>query len=129
LSARNAPPGNPTETTQFIRLKRGYLSVAVGLTNFLVIFITANLALTPFFLIRDSQSYRQWSPCTIASTTNGFFNKDGSPVDNGNRTQHQLTWADFTAYEKAEPDHVAAVLDDFTIKNARVYLSTLGRVF
>jgi hypothetical protein len=75
--------------------------------------MVANLALAPFFLIRDSQSSRTWSSRTIASATNSFFNKDGSPVDNGRRTQHQLRWIDFNAYEKAEPDHVAAVLDDF----------------
>jgi lysophospholipase L1-like esterase len=42
-----------------------------------------------------------------------LFQPDGSPVDNGKRSEYQLKWFDYGAYEEVPAEYAAEVLDDF----------------
>jgi hypothetical protein len=50
----------------------------------------------------------------IDQGSRGLFYVDGKPVDNGKRTSYQLTWFDYSAYERfVDASYAGNVLDDF----------------
>ncbi len=101
------------ERTVLGRLQKTYFSLVLTLANTLVIFIFANVGIGLLYFVKDSVVHGESASKAHASKTNGLFNLDGSPVDNGKRGQYQLEWFDFNAYENIRPEYAAAVLDDF----------------
>src|SRR5262249_21285002 len=42
-----------------------------------------------------------------------LFNVDGSPADNGKRSEYELQWFDYKSYENISEQYAGEVLDDF----------------
>jgi hypothetical protein len=95
------------------KLPAPYLYFAILLTNALCLFLLLNVVLGVGFYIRDYTAPQEQTAKPVKQTQNGFFNTDGSPVDNGKRNLFQLDWFDFSAYEGITPEYAADVLDGF----------------
>jgi hypothetical protein len=83
-----------------------------------VVLIVLNLALGIFFLVKDriSPSKRGVTAAKIAPGAEpaALFDTAGAPRDNGRRSEYQLQWFDYTAYENAtDSAYAGTVLDDF----------------
>jgi hypothetical protein len=89
--------------------KQLYIGVAIVICNVLVLVIGINLVLAIAYMIKDQSKKpdagHQHNPEIL-------FNPDGSPVNNGKRSEYQLDWFDFTAYESNKPGEVAQLLDE-----------------
>ena len=85
-----------------------YMYLAIVILNSLVLVIGVNVVLAIAYILKDlsrSEAGYQHNPETL-------FNPDGSPVNNGKRTEYELDWFDFTAYEGNKPVEVAQLLDE-----------------
>lgn len=86
---------------------RMYGAAGLLLLNTVVVLILLNVALLGIYHVKDSFTARR-----VAAMPR-LFNDDGSPVDAGNLTSHQLEWFDFNACREAGERYAAEVLDDF----------------
>jgi hypothetical protein len=97
-------------------LVRIYLASALVLMNTLCAFVVMNLFLAAAFYLLDAATsvvIRQEVVARNVSEPGALFNADGSPTNNGKRSDYQLGWFDFNAYEGIEPIYAGEVLDDF----------------
>jgi|CXWL01.1.fsa_nt_gi hypothetical protein len=95
-----------------------YLATALVLMNTLAAFVVMNFFLAAAFYILDAATSqevvgRQEIAARNAFEPSALFNADGSPINNGKRSDYQLGWFDFNAYENIEPIYAGEVLDDF----------------
>lgn len=100
---------------RLIFVKDIYVSGAVFLANTIMFLVLANVILAGFFFVRDFTHpiSKSLAPPAI-SDGKELFKQDGSPIDNGKRTQYQFDWVDIAAYESIPEGYVAEVLDDFS---------------
>lgn len=96
-------------------VKDTYISGAIFLANTVVFLVLANVILASVFFVKDLTYPASKSLVQPAkSDRKELFNRDGSPIDNGKRSQYQLGWVDGAAYESIEEGYVGEVLDDFS---------------
>jgi hypothetical protein len=111
--------------SSFVRM---YSASALVFLNTVSAFVIMNLFLAVAFYILDTVTSqevvaRQEVVVRHDSNPSALFNADGSPTNNGKRSDYQLRWFDFNAYEGIEPVYVGEVLDDF------YELSQLGFIY
>lgn len=85
------------------------MDVAIVICNVLVLVIGINLVLAFAYMIKDQAKKPD---AGHQHNSEILFNPDGSPVNNGKRSEYQLDWFDFTAYESNKPGEVAQLLDE-----------------
>jgi hypothetical protein len=109
------------------KLGQYYANTAFIVLNTVIALIVLNIALWIAFFIKDSliPPPPKWSVIAAKAFTRGgelvLFDSAGAPLDNGKRSEYQLQWFDYTAYQSfTDAAHAATVLDDF------FDLSTLG---
>lgn len=112
---------------RIIKLKELYKAIAIILLNTLVLIVILNVLLGIAFYFKDyiagKNSTKQINK-EKKIKLDKLFNSDGAPLDNGRRSDYQLTWFDYSAYEQIVGERYAgAVLDDF------FYLSKLGFIY
>ena len=104
------------------KLREVYNTIALLILSTLILVILLNVILAVAFSIRDQTSVAPKAKGELKS--DGLFNSVGAPVDNAQRSAFQLTWFDYTAYEKIVDERYAGtVLDDF------FHLGKLGFIY
>src|SRR5262245_19838623 len=93
------------------RLKKIYSATAIIVLSALVLLAVINILLFGLLYIKDSAGAveRPQRP----RDDGRLFNSDGSPADNGKRSDYELTWFDYGSYENIPEEYAADVLDDF----------------
>ena len=88
------------------------MSSAVIILNTLIFLALVNVVLG--VAIWSYDRYHLGKPeRTSKPKANAFFYQDGTPIDNGKRSDYQLDFYDFTACEGISPEEAAAVQDDY----------------
>ena len=97
------------------KLPGTYLFLATVVTNTLIALLLVNAAVAGLYYFRDRLVTKgvENAAKPVARIDTPFFNQDGSPVDNGKRSNYQMRWFDFNAYENIDPNYAAEVLDGF----------------
>jgi len=94
----------------------------VIVTNTVMLFLVANLALVVLFLAKDKIS--SFPEVQRNVEPQNLFDQTGAPIDNGERTDYQKDWFDYAAYEGVvDQAYASAVLNNFT------HLGKLGFVY
>ncbi|HRZ39842.1 MAG TPA: SGNH/GDSL hydrolase family protein, partial [Candidatus Omnitrophota bacterium] len=90
-------------------------AAAVFTFNTFAILILLNLLIGAGFWAREAlQQFRRSVLSKHMLQAQKFFDPAGKPLDNGRRSEYQLDWFDYTAYENAaDQRYASAVLDDF----------------
>ncbi len=97
------------------KLKHAYSTAAVLMFNTFLFLVLINILIGLGFYIRDTaQQIKGLAASKHMAKTQRFFDKTGKPLDNGQRSEYQMDWFDYTAYENfVDERYAAAVLDDF----------------
>jgi hypothetical protein len=95
----------------FSRTGNIYTAIAIVALNAAVLLGVINGLLYGVFYLRDSVGVAQHPK--RPKDDGRFFNSDGSPVDNGKRSEYALRWFDYGAYGNVPEEYVAELLDDF----------------
>jgi hypothetical protein len=94
----------------FNRLSKAYSTAGIALLNTVLFVCLLNVGLSGVFYVRD----RSAAPKHERPPDDGkLFNSDGSPADNGKRSNYHFTWFDKGAYEDISEEYASDVLDDF----------------
>src|SRR5215470_10470646 len=100
----------PSESSYTLgRAKDIYRTIGVVVLTAVVLIAIINVLLFGVFFIKDSAGAVERPQRPKDDGT--LFNSDGSPVDNGKRTNYQLTWFDYGSYENIPEQYAADVLD------------------
>jgi hypothetical protein len=84
-----------------------YKNTAITLLNTFLFLVVLNLVLGAIYFVHDTYERNRKGKQDV------LFNGDGSPVDNGKRTDDHLQWFDYNATREVSPAFAAEVLDDF----------------
>lgn len=98
------------------RFKKIYVDSVLILFNTVLIFVALNLLLGAVYFVYDTYVERRGSKQDV------LFNQDGSPVDNGKRSNYQFGWFDYNATREVNPALAAEMLDDFYALGRRGFI-------
>jgi hypothetical protein len=94
----------------FNRVREAYSTAGIVLLNTVLFVCLLNLGLSGLFYVRD----RSAAPKRERPPDDGkLFNSDGSPADNGKRSNYHFNRFDMGAYEDISEEYASDVLDDF----------------
>lgn len=103
------------------RIKKFYWATAIVVLTSMVLLAIINVLLFGVFYIKDKAVAVDGPKRPKDNRT--LFNSDGSPADNGKRSEYELTSFDYGAYGNIPEEYAADVLDDF------YSLSRLGFIY